>query len=133
MTSYVVVDSRGTVVRSGEASSIELAEMQAFNPGETAILDTTGEIGDVVIDRIVQPRLPQVLIVTLNDVKREQRRRLTYTDSYITRAADPTDGRPIPADVLAQRKAIREAAARIEAMDPIPPDYRDERHWTEPN
>jgi hypothetical protein len=67
--------------------------------------------------------------VSIHDVKVEQARRLSLTDGYVTRAADPTDGRPVPDDILAQRAAIRLAATALEAMTPIPGDYRADHHW----
>jgi hypothetical protein len=68
--------------------------------------------------------------VTIADVKREAGRLLKYTDWYVTRAADPADGTPIPNAVIAERQAIRDGAHRLEAMVPIPPDYRDPKYWS---
>jgi len=119
---YEVLNGNGDVVRNGQASSLDLAEMQAFNPGETVRLVLNADAFDMMFER------PAVAI-TVDDVGREQRRRLSYTDGYLIRAMDDGDGRPVPEWAAQQRKAIREAAKRLEGMNPIPPDYRDERYW----
>lgn len=68
---------------------------------------------------------------TTADIKAEAARRLRLTDWYVIRAADPSDGTPVPADIQTQRDAIRTASDALEAMDPIPSDYADDRHWGE--
>ncbi len=71
-----------------------------------------------------EPTLP-----TVGAVKAEAARRLSVTDWYITRAMDPSDGREVPAEVLAQRSAIRAASDEIEALEPIPADFADDVRW----
>lgn len=45
---------------------------------------------------------------------------LTPTDWYVTRAADPADGRPVPADVVERRMAIKSACSDFEtAVAPL--------------
>lgn len=63
------------------------------------------------------------------EVKGECARRLAFTDWYVTRAADPSDGRPMPDDVAERRTAIRAACERLIAMNPIPLDYTDSKYW----
>lgn len=63
------------------------------------------------------------------EVKAECARRLAFTDWYITRAADPSDGRSMPDDIAERRTALRAACAALIATDPIPADYTDSKYW----
>jgi hypothetical protein len=67
-------------------------------------------------------------LILAADVKQEAARRLGETDWLVARAAEDPE-KPVPADMLARRKAIRTASNKIEAKSPIPQDYRNDRHW----
>lgn len=60
-------------------------------------------------------------------VRAEAARRLAATDWMVMRAAE--GGKPVPADVLSLRAAIRARSNEIEAMTPIPPDFADDHWW----
>lgn len=129
--SFALVDNAtGIVVTAGHAGSELQLQVQIDNApaGHTVMVgvETTPGWKWTGKDFVPPPPPP----VTINDVKLEQARRLRYTDGYITRAADPTDARPIPEAVIAERQAIRDGAHRLEAMVPIPPDYRDPKYWS---
>lgn len=124
MHAYLVKNAAGDVIRSGQVSQPEQAECQALYPGERVELLLDAEL----LDSLDLGRR-EAVAVTPAMVNAEQARRLRYTDGYVTRAADPSDGRPVPEWVSAQRKAIRRAARRLEALDPIPPDYRADAYW----
>lgn len=64
---------------------------------------------------------------TVEEVKREQARRLAETDWAVVRSVDT--GRELDPDTRQDRNFIREAAHRLESMDPIPDDYKSDRYW----
>lgn len=128
---FTIVRSQdGLVTSSGQAGSDLQLQTQFDYCPEGHEIHAGIEImpGWRYVDGEFVPPSPEP--VTVEMVKREAGRRLKYTDWYVTRAADPTDGRPVPESVLAERAALRAAAERLEAMVPIPPDYRSEEHWT---
>lgn len=82
-----------------------------------------GEDGQVVLDPVAAaPAAPTAALV-----KREAARRLAFTDWMVLRATE--GGTPVPDAVTAQRTAIRAASNALEAMEPIPADYGDDRWW----
>ena len=66
-------------------------------------------------------------VVTAMEVKAHAGRLLSYTDWYVTRHQET--GADTPSDILAYRQAVRDASGLIEAMEPIPADYRDPKYW----
>lgn len=64
--------------------------------------------------------------VTIEEVKAFAGRLLRVTDWMVTRSLE---GTPVPPDVLAYRAAIRAASNEIEAMAPIPQDFKDAKWW----
>ncbi|MGX1100262.1 hypothetical protein [Amorphus sp. MBR-141] len=100
-------------------TEITEAQWQALlQPGK--MWDGSG-VGDYV---------PPQPTVTANHVREEARRRLALTDWYVTRAADPSDGTPVPPEILAHRSAIRTACDAVLAEDPIPVDFADDDRWS---
>lgn len=65
--------------------------------------------------------------ITRAAVKAHTARVLSYSDWYVTRKVET--GAVIPARIRAYRKAVRAASNKIEAMKPIPADYRDPKYW----
>lgn len=127
---FAVVRTSDNIVISAGSMTSETqirAQEEALQPGQILITGNKALPGWKWTGKDFVPPPPPP--VTINDVKLEQARRLRYTDGYITRAADPTDARPIPEAVIAERQAIRDGAHRLEAMVPIPPDYRDPKYW----
>jgi hypothetical protein len=119
----------GLVTRSGRSGTIESLSIKA-KAGEGLYLGAVLREG---IDSVIndQPVIgEEMIVVTVADVKRWAGKLLSYTDWMITRAADPGDGTPVPAEVLERRATIRARSAVIEAMSPIPADYRDKKYWT---
>lgn len=76
---------------------------------------------------IPTPKPEVVRVVSEQDVKAHAGRLLSYTDWYVTRQQE--GGADIPADILTYRQAVRDASGVLEAMDPIPADYRDPKYW----
>ncbi len=73
------------------------------------------------------PKPEEVRVVTPQEVKAHAGRILSYTDWVVVRAMDT--GEPADPAILAKRQAIRDASDALEAMDPIPADYRDPKYW----
>ncbi len=121
-------ESDGVVVNSGFASSPSSLAAQA-GPGELVYVGEALEKGSRILSDRIERFVPEEPPVTVSMIKDEQGRRLRYTDWYVTRAADPTDARPVPIEIVAEREAIRAAAHRLEAMNPIPQDYREPKYW----
>lgn len=90
---------------------------QAVNPGEIAV-EEDGPVA--VVDDARR-------VVSVPDVKAWAGRILRYTDWYVTRQQE--GGAAVPDNVLAYRQAVRDASNDIEAMSPIPSDYRDPKYW----
>jgi hypothetical protein len=106
---------------------------------ETKVNVKTGEV-----DRIELPPLP----VTVDDVKREAERRIlviipAWKQRNLTAQAailaakgrdnwtpDELAAWEAGAALWAQVEAIRAASDVIEAMNPIPQDYREDKYWT---
>lgn len=118
--------SDGFVVSSGSAGSSAQLQVQADTvpPGHMLVVGEWITPGWYWNGKSFVPPAPDPVTVAM--VKREAGRRLSYTDWYEIRALR---GTPIPASIAAERAAILAAADALEAMDPIPTDYRDPRHW----
>jgi hypothetical protein len=118
----------GEVVRAGRSSNARavslaregLAEGQALFEGE---IDPTTQI---LPSGVLTPR-PDTKVVRVKDVRDHADRLLSYTDWVIIRELDT--GKPADPEIKAQRQAIRNASNVLEAMDPIPTDFKDARYW----
>lgn len=122
---YSVVDrDTAVVLRGGWSHTQELADRQPHGANELLLRGEwsvgTRLLGDVVSAPVVSKR----------DVQNFVARILSYTDGYAVRASEP-DGKPMPEHVLAYRRAVRARGNEIEAMNPIPADYRDAKFWPE--
>lgn len=106
----------GHVLRSGFTQNADDVDRQAVDESEYAQI----EDGPVEVYRAPTE-------VTAAMVKAHAARLLRYSDWYVTRRMETDE--PIPEGVSAYRQAVRDASGAIEAMDPIPADYQDQRHW----
>lgn len=134
MTPFSVVqrgeDGRPVVIRNGQASSAETIAAQKAHPGEIVICGEAYEVGTILTaDGVITPQKP-VVPLTVEQIKAEAARRLRSTDWMVTRATDPSDGRPMPEAVVEQRRRIKQASESLEGLSKIPPDYRDDKYWT---
>lgn len=66
--------------------------------------------------------------ITAGDVKAEARRRILAFAPEWKQLNAIREG---DSELFAKLDAIRAASDAIEAMDPIPDDYRDDKHWPE--
>ena len=64
--------------------------------------------------------------VVARDVKAHAGRILSYSDWVDIRSINGPAADP---EMLAYRQAVRDASNEIEAMDPIPSDFRDPKYW----
>lgn len=97
------------------------------------------KVGEAIYNGEVDPRthfLPggvptekpeEIPVITAGQVKAHAAKLLSYSDWYVTRKIET--GAAIPARVRAYRRAVRAASNKIDAMKPIPADYRDQKHW----
>ena len=133
MTHYGVFDANsGDLLRPVKADELAQVAIQSRAANEVVLEGDFRDGGWRLVDGWPEPFNRPLPPVTIAMVKDEQARLLRYSDWAITRAADPTDGTPIPPSIIAERSAIRAGAERLEAMDPIPADYRDPKYWTSP-
>ena len=66
------------------------------------------------------------VVITAAEVKQHAGRILSYTDWVDIRALSGTPADPA---MVAYRQSVRDASNEIEAMDPIPTDFRDPKYW----
>jgi hypothetical protein len=128
MYHFAVYDSAtGNVLRMGRSSNERVLEVQALAEGEALYVGEIDPETTYLPQGIPTPKSPEAAVVTDLEVKALAGRLLSYTDWYVTRQQE--GGAAIPAEVLAYRQAVREASNAIEAMDPIPADFRDPKYW----
>lgn len=75
---------------------------------------------------ILTPKPEEPPAIVAADVKAWAGRILSYTDWVDIRSIN---GAPADPSMLAYRQAVRDASNVIEAMSPIPADYRDPKYW----
>lgn len=125
MNWFAIYDETGKIVRRGQgserAASIGLASNERVYWG---LIDPETQY---LPDGVPTPLSPVLQVVPVEEVKRFMSRLLSYTDGYVTRRADT--GQELPAAIQAYRDAVRVRAHEIEAMEPIPPDFRDAKYW----
>ncbi len=123
---YALIDKSGRVENviewdgETEFEGCEVFELVPDDVGPGFTRDGTGWQG------VMQP-LPEP--PTVQDVKDEAARRLAPTDWQVLKSVESGDGPAISADLRKARALIRERSNEIEALDPIPADYRDEKYW----
>lgn len=129
MHHYAVYEAEsGTVVAAGKSTNPEiidlarggLTEGQALYVGEIDP-NTTFLPGGFPASKPVQPA-----IITAQDVKAHAGRILSYTDWLEIRSIS---GEPMTPEMAEYRQAVRDRSGEIEAMSPIPADFRDPKYW----
>ncbi len=123
---YTIYDqATGAYVSGGSVSMARDLASQKVREGQVLIPEQhsrqTRLVDGVVVD--IEAELPPA---TVQDVKTWAARLLSYTDPLALRSID---GAPMPPSVIAYRAAVRQRSNEIEAMVPIPPDYRDAKYW----
>lgn len=130
MGQFAVYDiETGAVKRLGKSTSpraVELAQSR-LKEGEALYEGEIDPKATYLPGGVPTPKPPEPVVITVAEVKAWAGRCLRYTDWYVTRRADT--GEEIPPDVQAYRQAVRDASGTIEAMDPIPEDYRNPALW----
>lgn len=115
LTTYTVFDTvSGRPVRRGSCERKRLGEVPLFGAQtlfEGHYSDDCRFMRGQVMN--VPPEAPPH--VTVANIKGAAKQRLTRTDFYLTRAAEP-GGKPVPDAVLAERARIRERSNELEAM-----------------
>lgn len=126
---WSVISLATRVVReSGRAATLQDCMAQA-GEGEDVFIGQALPAGSVVApDGTSKPPQPNNPQPTVADVKAFASKQLGYTDWYVTRSMEP-DGKAIPDDIIKIRNRIRERAAALEAMVPIPGNFRDPQFW----
>jgi hypothetical protein len=129
---YAIFDAASRkVLRCGKTATAREA-FAKLRDGEDIVLGEEYPPGAVVsADERSCVHAPAAIVVTPAEVKAHARRLLRDTDWLVVRAME--DGaKPMPEAVRKQRAAIRARSAVIEAMQPIPADYQDQKYWTDP-
>lgn len=128
---YAIFDAASRkVLRCGKTGTAREA-FAKLRDGEDIVLGEEYPPGALVSadERSCQVEAPAAT-ATPAEVKAHARKLLRDSDWMVVRAME--DGaKPVPASVLAQRKLIRARSAVIEAMTPIPADFRDRKYWTD--
>lgn len=126
-------DGRHAIVRSGTCSKRSSLALQALNPGDIVIegqyaddryIIEIGEFGPVAV-----PWTAPAAPIVPDQVKAECERRILARYPLGKQLTLMDEGGPAAEDMRVFRDAMRDAAHRIEAMTPIPPDYREDGHW----
>ena len=126
----VYEEASGKVLRCGRSTNrrARVLERRNLAPGEAIYcLGPIDPKTTYLPGGVPTPRPADARVVTDLEIKAHASRLLSYTDWYVTRQME--GGAAIPDNVLAYRQAVREASGVIEAMDPIPSDYRDPKYW----
>lgn len=127
---YAVYDRvTGKIVSAGRSSNASVLDLLRERLGPSQAL-YEGEInpnshylpGGLPTEKMVSHDL-----VEAREVKAHARQLLTYTDWYITRQQET--GAEMPGDVATYRQAVRDASGALEAMNPIPSDFRNQNYW----
>lgn len=114
-----------SVGRSTNPAAIELTR-DRMTAGQALY---EGEInpGAVYLPGGVPTRKPDAtVVVTPQEVKAHAGRILSYTDWVEIRAIN---GSPVSREMAAYRQGVRDRSGEIEAMSPIPADFRDANYW----
>ena len=122
-------EATGQVKRAGRGANSRILEVQQLGPGEALYAGEIDPTTTYLPGGVPTPKPAQAIVVTAAEVKTYAGRLLSYTDWYVTRQQE--GGADIPADILTYRQAVRQASNDIEAMSPIPADFRNPQYWPE--
>ena len=117
----------GRVLRTGRSTNEAALALQAHREGETLYVGEIDPKTTYLPGGVPTPKPAETVVVTAGEVKAFAGRLLSYTDWYVTRRADT--GEDIPEAVSTYRQAVRAASDTIEAMEPIPADFRAPSYW----
>lgn len=132
MAAFAIYDmATGAVKRTGRSTNPDVLDLERSKLGTGEAL-FEGEIdpsAEYLPDGVPAPKPVEIVTIDPVEVKAWAGRLLSYTDWYVTRNQET--GAPIPDEVLVYRQAVRDASGIIEAMDPIPVDFRNPGYWPE--
>lgn len=117
----------GKVLRTGSGSNPRILNVQKLAEGEALYVGKIDPATEYLPDGIPAPKPPDVVVVEPAQVKAWAGRILSYTDWYVTRQHE--GGPEVPEHILTYRQAVRDRSGEIEAMEPIPADFRDPKYW----
>lgn len=121
-------EATGEVLRHGSSTDPRAAEV-GLRIGEAVFRGQIDPASQMVRNgKAVKKKVEPLPAPTPDQIKEFAARLLRDTDWYVLRSLDP-DGAPVPESVTAYRSAVRAASGEIEAMRPIPADYRDAKYW----
>jgi len=130
MHHYAIYEiATGKVVGAGRSNNARVIEVNRNALAEGCAL-YEGEIDPATTylpGGVPAPLQPAPVVITAAEVKAHAGRLLSYTDWVVVRALDT--GTPADPDVIAYRQAVRDASNALEAMNPIPADFTDPKHW----
>lgn len=118
----------GKVVAAGKSTNPAIIDVTREGLSEGHAL-YEGEIDPDVVylpDGVPTPKPTQPVLIAPSQVKAHAGRILSYTDWLEIRAIS---GTPMTPEMAAYRQAVRDRSGEIEAMDPIPADFRDASYW----
>lgn len=119
----------GEVLRQGKGSSPRLLEVQRLADGEALYAGEVDAKTTYLPGGFPAPKPAETVIIDPAKVKAHAGRILSYTDWYVSR--DLEGGGAMPEAIQAYRQSVRDRSGEIEAMNPIPADFRDPRWWPE--
>lgn len=129
MHHYAIYEAdTGRVISAGRSSNPAIIELtrERLEDGQALY---EGEIDPNAVylpGGMPTPKPAVPVIITQQEVKAHAGRILSYTDWQEIRAIS---GAPMTPEMAAFRQAVRDRSGEIEAMDPIPADFRDASYW----
>lgn len=126
MTSYAIYDvESGLVVRKGRGAM--RSALIGLQHSESIYWGEVNAATQRIVNGELQDREPDTKPVTVQQVKDWAFRLLAPSDWRSRRADDR--GEPMEQEWIDYREGVRQASDALEAMDPIPQDYRDAKYW----
>ena len=129
MPRYAVIDKQTGAIKRIVAGPSIMMLRRNVRGGEEA-LRVGPEVSDAThrYDYAAGRLVPCAPLVTVDDIKRRAHVLISATDWHRDRAVDREDTETLT-QLRSYRQAVRQASDALEALDPIPADYADPRHW----
>lgn len=130
MHHYAIYETAtGKVVGAGKSTNKAIIDLTRKNlaVGQSLYVGEIDPATTFLPGGFPAPKPVEAKIILAAEVKAHAGRLLSYTDWYVTRQQE--SGTAIPDEVSAYRQAVRERSGEIEAMQPIPADFTDSKHW----